>query len=186
MIESRQNWYSLLHLGVMKLERLDESGAEAAWLASIEMAPSAWAFRNLAILALRCKDLDQARAYYEKAWECAVQSGRPHAALAIEYMEKLAENGQWAAGMAVYQALTPEMQRFDRAQILRGRFAMALGDLASVEEVLRREYAVIREGETTLTDLWFELHARRTGCSLEEARTLYPPPPGIDFRSFNG
>ena len=183
---SPKNWFAWLHLGVMRLERFDEAGAETAWQESIHLQPSAWAFRNLAILSLRRKDAAQARRYYEQAWELAAQSGNPPAALAIETLEKLVETQQWQRGMEVYRSLPPEVQSAERVQILRGQFALALGDLAAVEQVLQHEYAVVREGETTLSDLWFELHARQFGISRQEAQALYPPPARIDFRSFNG
>ena len=68
---------------------------------------------------------------------------------------------------------------------------MELGDLDAVERVLAREYAIIREGETALTDLWFELWARRVAAETgrpvdqalrDEVARRYPPPARIDFR----
>jgi hypothetical protein len=68
---------------------------------------------------------------------------------------------------------------------------MALDDLDAVEKVLQRDYAIIREGEIVLSDLWFELKARRfaaqTGEPLNDVlrmkvKALYPPPARIDFR----
>jgi tetratricopeptide (TPR) repeat protein len=188
-----RNWYALLHLGVMRLEQFDEAGAAAAWQESLRQKPSAWAYRNLAVLSLRCKEDTQARQYYAKAWELAAQSGSPPAALAVEYLQMLAETHQWERGMEVYHSLPPQIQEADRVQILLGQFAMALNDLMTVERVLQREYAVVREGENTLTDLWFELQARResarSGRPLDETlgkevQAIYPPPARIDFRSF--
>jgi ribosomal 50S subunit-associated protein YjgA (DUF615 family) len=46
-------------------------------------------------------------------------------------------------------------------QILRGQIALALNDLDTVEFLLQREYAVVRENETSLRDLWYELTARQ-------------------------
>jgi len=66
------------------------------------------------------------------------------------------------------------------------------GDFVLVEKVLRREYAVIREGETALTDLWFGMWEKRlasgSGRTIDdelkaEVRRLYPPPTRIDFRT---
>jgi hypothetical protein len=182
--KSPQNWYALLHLGVMRLERFDEAGAEAAWQESIRLQPSAWAYRNLATLCLRRKETEQARAYYEQAWQLAETAGNPPTALAIEVLQKLVETEQWQRGMDTYNALPPQVQAAERVQILRGQFALALGNLDAVEQVLSREYAVVREGETVLSDLWFELHAQRHGISRQEAQKLYPPPARIDFRSF--
>lgn len=189
-----RHWYALLHLGVMRLEHFDEAGAEAAWLESLQLKPSAWVCRNLAILCLRRGQNAAAQAYYEQAWSLAEQASHPPIGLAVEYLQKLLETGQFERGAQIYRALPAGVQDNDRVQILRGQFALALNDLDSVAQVLEREYAIVREGEPTLTDLWFELHARqhavRTGQPLDEAlrrqvQALYPPPRRIDFRSHN-
>jgi hypothetical protein len=58
-------------------------------------------------------------------------------------------------------------------------------------KVLQIDYAIVREGEIVLTDLWFILQAQRfagqTGKSpgpvvRTTAKALYPLPPRIDFR----
>jgi hypothetical protein len=191
---SPKNWLAWLHLGVMRLERYDEAGAGAAWRESISLNPSPWAYRNLAVLAQRHAQADAAREAYEQAWALAVKSGNPPVGLAVEYLRGLQQTGQSARGMQVYGSLPAHVQQADRIQILRGQFALDLGDLDAVEEVLSREYAEVREGETTLSDLWFELQARReaarSGRNIDEdlrreIRRSMPPPARIDFRSFN-
>jgi hypothetical protein len=96
--------------------------------------------------------------------------------------------------MEVYNQLPEAVRTADRVQILRGQFALELGDLDALEEVLSHEYAEVREAETTLSDLWFELQARRLvqreGRQLgedlrREVRLTCPPPARIDFRSHN-
>jgi len=192
LVESPHNWYSLLHLGVMRLERFDEVGAATAWQESLRIRPSIWAYRNMAILSLRRNEEAQALKYYAEAWELALQSGISPAALVCEYLQKLVETRQFKRGMDIYQSLPSQVRVLDRVQILRGQLALELGDLEAVEQVLQQDYAVVREGETTLTDMWFEVQARReaarTGRPLDESllwevRVRYPPPPRIDFRS---
>jgi tetratricopeptide (TPR) repeat protein len=188
------SWNALLHLGVMRMERFDIDGAEMAWLESVTIQPSAWAYRNLAVLALRRKETELARDYYEKAWNLAVRADAPPAGLAVEFLSMLQETGQASRGMQVYRQLPAFVQRVERVQILRGQFALERDDLEAVEEVLAIEYAGVREGETVLSDLWFEVQARRmaqqSGRELDEAlrreaRKTCPPPRRIDFRSFN-
>ena len=192
LVESPHNWYSLLHLGVMRLERFDEVGAATAWQESLRIRPSILAYRNMAILSLRRNEEAQALKYYAEAWELALQSGISPAALVCEYLQKLVETRQFKRGMDIYQSLPSQVRVLDRVQILRGQLALELGDLEAVEQVLQQDYAVVREGETTLTDMWFEVQARReaarTGRPLDESllwevRVRYPPPPRIDFRS---
>jgi hypothetical protein len=188
------HWYALLHAGVMRMERLDLEGAAQAWRESIRLNPSAWAYRNLAVVHLRREEMGAALENYALAWQLASATGSPPAALAVEYLQMLHQAGQFERGLQVYAALPDAVQQAERVQMLRGQFALQLGDLDAVEETLQREYAGVREGETLLTDLWFELHARResqhSGLPLDDdlrkaVRLRYPPPARIDFRSFN-
>jgi hypothetical protein len=186
-----QTWYGMLHLGVMRMECFDEAGAEAAWQASLSIWPSVWAYRNLAVLRLRQTNTPQAFAYYEQAWDLAVSQGITSAALTIEILKSMVDAGQFLRARAIYQSVPAQVQDVDRIQLLWGQIAMALGDLDSVARVLERDYAIVREGEIVLTDLWFELQARRMAAQTCEqvtpalrlkAKTLFPPPARIDFR----
>ena len=40
----------------------------------------------------------------------------------------------------------------------------------------------IREGELSLSDVWFTLHTRRHGISRDEAEERFPLPDALDFR----
>ncbi len=186
-----KNWLAWLHLGIMRRERGEIAAAEAAWKNSLDVAPTAWAWRNLAVLALERKDIPSALTAYAQAWDLASQHGCPPAGLAVEYLRLLHQNGKTSEGLRVYHSLPTDLQKADRIQMLYGQLAMDAGDLDTVEEILKGEYAEVREGENTLSDLWFALQTRReaarTGKPVDEAlkaevRRLYPPPAHIDFR----
>jgi tetratricopeptide (TPR) repeat protein len=157
----RKHWFSRLHEGVMLMEHFQPAQAVAAWQESMRLRPSAWAARNLAVTCLRQGQAEAALAYYRQAWELMQASGQPSTALAVECLQALVKARQFAEGLALYQALPTDIQKFDRIQILFGRIALELGRLDKVEKVLSREYAVIREGELELTDLWTEMCLRR-------------------------
>ncbi len=188
---ARKHWFSLLHAGVMHMEHFDMPQAIADWQESMRLRPSAWAARNLAVAALRQRQDEAALAYYRQAWEIMQQDGNPSTSLAVECLQALVKAGQFTEGMALYQVLPPQIQKFDRIQILFGRIALELGRLDDVEKVLSREYAVIREGELELTDLWSEMCLRRemaksggkiTPALRQQILEKYPPPANIDFR----
>lgn len=183
-VERAPNWHALLHLGVMLLEACDEAGAERMWRRSIELQPTAWAHRNLAALSAMRNEAFATLAHYGAAWDLAGPlSDADKGALAREVMGALVESGQFERAAAFFDALPPGAQADEPALILRAKAALALGDLETVESILAREFATIREGEVSLTDLWFEMWARRDGTSLDQARRAHPAPRALDFRA---
>jgi tetratricopeptide (TPR) repeat protein len=190
---SKKHWYALLHLGVMRMEHFDVQGAVAAWQESMRLQPSAWAARNLAVAARRAGEEQKALDYYRQAWQLAQQNTELTAALAEECLDIFVHTRHFEEGMALYRALPIRIQQSDRIQILYGRIALESGLLDEVESVLRREFAVVKEGENELTDLWTEMwmkrEAAKTGAAIDDnlrQRVLanYPPPTNIDFRMF--
>jgi tetratricopeptide (TPR) repeat protein len=172
-IADSRNWLAWLQLGVMLYEAGDEFGAEQAWLESLAIQPGVWARRNLGMLCRRRNQWQDACLHYGSAWEMAnALSQADRTALAQEYLHLLLETGCYEQAVLLYRDLPGAVQQADRVQILRGQVALALDDLDTVDEVLKKEYAVIRENETTLSDMWYEVTARRmaasTGKSLNE------------------
>ena len=128
----------------------------------------------------------------------AGQSDVLQPALAVEYLHMLVDTRQYRRGLEVLQSLPARIQETDRIQLLWAQIALELGMLDKVEQILGgddepgREFAVIQEGQTLLTDLWFELQARKisvqTGEPLSEklrrrVKQELTPPRRIDFRS---
>jgi hypothetical protein len=184
------NWYAKLHLGVMRLEHFDENGAKEAWNESLECQPSVWAYRNLATLYLRQKNKPAALIHYEKAWEL----GANILPLAREYLDFLIQESLFEKAEAVYQSLSPDFYNDDRIQIIHARITLEMNDFDTLEQILSREFSVIRESETVLTDLWFEMWCRKLatlkGGIIDDALKAfivhnYPPPARIDFRIVN-
>lgn len=190
-LQENDHWFALLHAGVIRMERFDEAGARQAWENSVRRRPSAWAYRNLAALATRQKRNADALRDYENAWGLAAGSANLQTVLAQEFLQALYDSGEYDKAGRVYQEFPRAVQEFDRIQIIRGMIALKLGELDVVEAVLQREYAVIQEGEITLSSLWFEMWEKRmaeqTGKMIDddlkaEARRLHPLPAAIDFR----
>jgi tetratricopeptide (TPR) repeat protein len=184
-----QNWYAWLHLGVMALERFDEAGARAAWEKSTELKPNAWAYRNLAALAERQSDPAAALALYGQAWQLTATS--PNLALTREYLAALLAAKRYEQARTIYETLPAAFGQDDRLVLIRGRLGLETGDFQAVEEALTHDFAVIREGETELTDLWQELWLKRKAgltdltanpALREQILRDNPPPSRIDFR----
>lgn len=217
--QQHPSWYGLLHYGVMLYEAGDEEQAVAAWKASIDAEPSVWAYRNLAVAAKQmaameqmgdkeqaeeeqqveamrqaeekrqAAALEQALQYMEAAYELA--RAFPDPAFAEEYLALLVQKGDHARAWEVFSNLPKSFSESDRLQIIVGEAALALNKLDFLQQLFTTEFAVIREGEVTIVELWYKLHVKRIADErgvplsddlLQEARALYPPPSNIDFR----
>jgi hypothetical protein len=190
--EEHESWLAYLHLGNMKLEQLDEDGAERAWEKSISLQPSAWAYRNLSILAKRRNQPDDRLRYYRQAW--ALHRDHPTRAIAEEWVELLLEFKLGDEARSVMQGLPETIRSHDRLRIAAARLALVDGQLDEVERLINYDFAVIREGETALTDLWRKVKTRKLAAErgvpysndlIPEAMKKYPPPSRIDFRLVN-
>ncbi len=197
------HWLAQLHLGVMRMERGDADGARKAWTQSAQLKPNAWAMRNLSVWKSRQADSEtvarpgvpeaanaNACELLGQAWDAGPKS----AALAIEYATMLLQLNRTAELQAFCQELAPEIRANERIEILSTFAALKAGDLESIEKLFEREFATIREGEVTLTDIWFEYHARKIAVAenitLDESlrkrvKREFPPPQRIDFRVIN-
>jgi len=165
--KATDHWLAWLHLGVMYYGANDMEAARQAWQRSIAMEPSAWAYRNLAVVAHKQGDLSKAADLLLKACEMMPNLR----ALCVECCEALCEAGRAKEALDLIRAAPEEVRTHGRIRILKAQAA--------------------RECETTLTDLWFGLHekrlARQRNCPIDEqlkqyVRQQYPPPEWLDFR----
>ncbi|MFC4598424.1 DUF5107 domain-containing protein [Cohnella hongkongensis] len=188
-----RSWTAYLHDGVMLLEGGREDEAKEAWETSIRLKPSAWAYRNLARLALRQEDEARATACYELAY--LVSNSFPDRAFAEEYLQLLVRREEFERAWRLYESLPAELAGGDRIRIVVGAAALELGKDEYMRELFETEFAVIREGETLIIDLWYKYQAmklareRKTELSdalLAEAKEKFPPPEPIDFRMIGG
>ena len=181
------HWWARLQLGVMRMEAGDREGAREAWEHSLADRPTGWALRNLAVLELRQGRPQQATRLLAAAWE----AGPRVPALAVEYAEALLREGRYQDLRSFTATLPAPVRENERITLLSAWAAVHTGHLEEVGPIFAHEFACTREGEVTLTELWFAWHERRLaqaeGASLDEAlkarvRRECPPPREIDFR----
>ena len=186
-----RHWFSLLHLGVMRIEAFDEAGALAAWEESLRLQPSAWAWRNLGALEMRRGQPIAAISHYRKAWELAAAAGTPDVSFAQELLGALHAAGENDQAWKFWQGLPPVLQAIDSLRILAAKIAFARDDLDFVEITLAGDYASLREGARDLTDLWYGFQAKRLAAASgrpfddtlrRQVEKDCPPPARIDFR----
>lgn len=209
--ENGKTWYSLLHYGVAVYEynshtrlancvydkaedALQIQNARDAWTASVSLTPNVWAYRNLAVLEKQCGNLTLAEEYYDKALR--LEGVFDDYALVSEYLIFLIELGKHAKVWEIFNTLPANCSAKDRIRISAAYAAVRLDELDYLEQFFKEEHHDIREGEVSLTDIWFEFCARRMARErgidindidamqvlLDEAWDTCPPAPEIDFR----
>ncbi|HPC14913.1 MAG TPA: DUF5107 domain-containing protein [Candidatus Hydrogenedentes bacterium] len=181
------HWLAWYHLGVMRMEDGDIAGAEEAWTRSLSRAPSGWAYRNLAVVHERRDNAHGQREMLNRAWE----TGPRVAAIAIEYAHVLLRAKDYEALAVLMETAPPEIRTHERMRLVAAQAALDCGDLDAVAPVFDYDFATVREGEVTLTDLWFQYHEKRIalleGIPVDDAlrrriKRECPPPWRIDFR----
>jgi len=196
------HWLSWWHLGNMRLENFDPAGAKEAWLRSLQHQRTAYALRNLAVLASREPTRDKPPAVKFHTAECPIpeacellrqawEAGPKMTALALEYAQMLVQLNRQTELHRFVSDLPPYVQKNERIQIFIALAALQAGTLDDIEKLFEYDFATIREGEVTLTDIWFSYHERRIAeaekIPIDDAlrqriQKEFPPPQRIDFR----
>lgn len=182
------HWLSYLHLGVMHYHHQDLDKAKAAWEKSLELGASAWAYRNLAVLAKDQGRLRDAGGLYVQACRINPNLWQP----ASEACTLLIEAARPQQVLDLLAELPESITSRPRLQVIRGKALLDLGDLEPVEKILSDvELTDVREGEFSLTELWFWMHMKRISKAegvpidqklKERVWHEFPPPERIDFR----
>lgn len=183
------HWLAWLHLGVMYYSNENIDKARQTWEKSLALEPSPWAYRNMAVLEKREGRPAKATDLLLKACQMAPQIH----SLAIECCQTLLEAGRPQGMLNFIDGLSQHIRDRGRMRIMEARAALKMDELQRVEEILKSGPlgADIREGEVTLSNLWFEMHEKRIAAEKnvpiddklrQSVRKNYPPPSWLDFR----
>ena len=177
---------ALNHLGVLLYEKGQHAEAQELWNQSIRQQPTPLAYFCLA-KALEEGCTEPALAHMKTAFTL----NPAERAYAKEYLAMLTEHGRFEAAFETFEKLEESCQANSRIRLLAAIAAAKTGRFDFVQQVLEEEHPDIREGETTLTDLWYCLAANRLAWEkgeqwdeshLQQARETLTPPKSIDFR----
>ena len=174
------HWYAFYQLGVMAFFRGDRKQAEDAFLTSLNRARNPWALRCLALL----RDTKEAADLYLEAARM-----KPIRPLVLEAMDALQKAERWNDMLSFWESLPENLKEDGRILCHRAAALLRSGNLDAAEAILQGPIVLtdVREGNTLLTDLWFECAAlRRFGQADEEslawAEENVKPPKHLDFR----
>lgn len=183
------HWLSWWHVGLMRYRAGDVEGAKHAWEKSIALEPSAWAYRNLALLAADDQQEDRAI----ELWLAASRLAPHLLPLAVEIAQALLRFARHAQLIDFVQSLPPDLAADGRLRMMHARAALEQGDLEPSRRFFAEQVQLnnIREAELSVTDLWFVYQQHRLAKELgltpspelaDRARREFPPPPAYDFR----
>ncbi|HIS99311.1 MAG TPA: DUF5107 domain-containing protein [Candidatus Faecaligallichristensenella faecipullorum] len=183
-----RHWYGYYQLGVMLAYRSRRQEALEAFEKSLSCQQNAWALRCKGVL-LNLEGDKQAAA------DCLCQAVRmaPHRALAIEACRLLNDAGRPEDLLKLVDELPERLRRVGRVQALRADALLKLDKLDELNTILKRGIQLndVREGEISLSELWFRMNCRRIslaeGIPDDEALRVRvekecPPPAHLDFR----
>ena len=182
-------WNAWLHLGVMRHHAGQRAAARTAWERSLARAPNPWATRNLAVLAQdEGRGDDAARLYAE-----ALRMRPSLLQLAVECGRALLALGRHDLWIELLPALPEPVRSAGRVRLLEAQAALEAGDYDRVAALFSGPLEIddLREGERSLSHLWFDYHERRLsaeeGVPIDDVlrarvRRDHPVPPEIDFR----
>ncbi|MDO4274970.1 MAG: DUF5107 domain-containing protein [Eubacteriales bacterium] len=186
------HYLTWLHLGVMEYERGNRKAGAEAWENSLKLCPSPFTLRNLAWDRRLDGDMDKAVELMKGAVE--KEDNGIDKIFSEEYMDLLLENGKFGQAWAYYQKLPEERKKGERLTLQAALAGVELKEYSFVEKVLSREFACIREGDNSLTDLFTRYHVLKKLDEPENTMTLKEaqeyveknciPPKEIDFRMF--
>ncbi len=165
--DGNSRWLRFLTLGLMALNDGDFGGAAARLEASIAARTNWMGHRCLAVIEAKNGNFVRAAEHYTLAcnFDAAPQE------LYLEFAAYQIENGDHGGASATlnHKGITSESSEAGR--VLRAKIALASGDLHQLEDLLDHDFAYVREGETTLTDLWEGLVLERTKVRLKRELT---------------
>ena len=182
----RGHWKHHVLLAAAKIDSGDFEEARSALEQANAKQETSIAWRLLAVLNAREENSASELAAYKQAWAL-----EQYADLAVVYSRALWKHGQTDDCIAFIDQLDEIMSKHERIQILKAEIAADAQDFDQVESILQQSFATIREGENTLTDLWYDIeikkHEQTRGSALspEEIKQFqknHEPPRQIDFR----
>jgi tetratricopeptide (TPR) repeat protein len=191
------DWLSPYHLGVISFEKGNVEKARAFWEESIRREENPWAYRNLAIAAIRAGDTCQALDYYRKAITLPGSQDRSFTEEFIPLLLAEGRDDEAEVKLDSYMFRSGSLEELSVPLLeTAARIALKKGNDTLLDRIFSFEQAHIREGNTTLVEIWIEREIRRicgNGASRDEAEKqvqaaladgLLVPPKEIDFRMY--
>ncbi len=183
-----QHYATYLHLGVNLYAKFCYGDMTAGdecvemWKKSLEAKKNPWALRNLAAFyANEKKDYKTALPYILEA----IDMHNANRALAVDCASILLAAGEREKWLEVSEILDESIKYHGRVQLLRAKALIELERFVEADKILCPgfELADIKEGEVSISEMWFMIKAGLNNISLDEAKEQFELPYEFDFRT---
>ncbi|TXJ41581.1 DUF5107 domain-containing protein [Brachyspira pilosicoli] len=183
---SKINAASLLHLGIIYYENFEEDKALEIWLKSIDIKPTAIAYRNISVYYKNKDDYKKALYYMENT--ISIFDGKEiDEAFLAEYFYLLDYLKEYDKIIQLYE----KYGYYEKIAIYAARSYLALKQYEKLEKIFKMEQITIREGENYILDVYFEyiamLKSKKDGVEfnkelIKKVRMEEQAPENLDFR----
>lgn len=183
---SKINAASLLHLGIIYYENFEEDKALEIWLKSIDIKPTAIAYRNISVYYKNKDDYKKALYYMENT--ISIFDGKEiDEAFLAEYFYLLDYLKEYDKIIQLYE----KYGYYEKIAIYAARSYLALKQYEKLEKIFKMEQITIREGENYILDVYFEyiamLKSKKYGVEfnkelIKKVRMEEQAPENLDFR----
>lgn len=173
--EKSQNWYGYLQLGVAYYANGCTEKSKAAFEKSLYLCVNPWALRNLAMIAKNDeKNLNHASELIIRAMD----TGCINRGLTVDCANLLTSAKMYDKWLEIYKALPQFLQNDGRLLYFKAMALLRTGQAEKAAEIITPDFVMcdIKEGEFSISHLWFELYKELTG------EDKHPLPYNLDFR----
>jgi len=188
--ENADNFSALILLGISWWENGEHDKALCAFGKALEFKRTPYALRCLAMLLLANGQIKEAFHNIEEAIECLGDS-LLNRAYCEDYLLISVENCEYQKAWNFYKRLKDELKKEERISILVAPAALETGQDEFLQELFLNEFAVTREGEVGLVEIYRKFMASKliersgntvTSKTLEEVKNSIEIPYHMDFR----
>ncbi len=152
-----EDWYCKMHLGVMAYAADEIGTAKRYFEESIACKANCWSLRNLAMIYRN--ELDQTQKAADLMEE-AVRRNPDNRSLWMDYFVTMLEAERYGQLIRVYRNLPERFRSEGRLQIYTVRALIELKQYQEAAKLLNYDVVMpdVKEGETSICDLWFRLY----------------------------
>ncbi|MEG1847450.1 MAG: DUF5107 domain-containing protein [Lachnospiraceae bacterium] len=193
--EADHNWYYYFQYGIFLYENDCAKEACKMWKLSLAIQPNPWSARMLAEIMIKDSSISLQDGsildYLESAYNLGGKDISP--AFGEELITQYIQFEEYEKAWQLYLTESAKGIPTDRFLINAAKAGMELGDYHVVTYLFKNPPAIIREGEKSLTNLWFEYTARQlattkqlpyTDALYQEVASTATPPKELDYRMY--